>query len=710
MKRKSSAKVLSCQRCRTRKVKCDYGFPCSQCVKAKVECVQTVDDMRKKRPAVNYVTTLQQQLAEAVDFITKLKRSDPTERSSMLNHYQAPSDSQPMSREESSVSIKQEPGADADDDESAVVYGPTSVFRDDTLKSSRNSPPIIEPASQQLGSLNKDADVLQCIKLFFTWQYPDHNMFIFREAFLIDFFNYDDSARPGKSRYCSQVLVLAVCALGSRMSDDDRIYAKSLSYYRQAKAILLDNLSRPSITSMQSFLLLAFYDICSGNNSSGWMMSGNAIRMGYDLGFQLNPEVWFVKNNDTALSPLDVSIRSRIYWGAYMADHFISLLLGRPSFLKSTDASIAETDDLPDLEWIDEYTYSGYLNSDGKDHGKYVRNRDLSYISSPLNNIINLINISDSMLTDVFTKPETHDDHEFDFESRLSKLSEYNRKIMAWKHSLPHDLQWDRAFLHKSAENPTLTYIRYYYYILLLCLNRPFLGIFLKGTPRSMTGPSPLDICNEAIEDLYVALRRFKDTHGLRRASIFMVYCSILSISIILLTNTSQQLAHRRGDRLQFFMEILRGASKTWKLAEKSYNLIKLKLQQRKEELDHQKEEKSAPPTPSQFGYYQPYSYKGQSPPPPLTPSALDTFIPGTSPGGIRPVISNLINPVVSSNINVLTQPFASDGPGSTSETSLNGIMGEDLDFLGGPPVLMTSDLFNEDWEQLFPDYVFNAK
>ena len=37
-----------------------------------------------------------------------------------------------------------------------------------------------------------------------------------------------------------------------------------------------------------------------------------------------------------------------------MADHFISLLLGRPSILKISDASIPVTSDLPDLEWIDD--------------------------------------------------------------------------------------------------------------------------------------------------------------------------------------------------------------------------------------------------------------------------------------------------------------------------------------------------------------------
>ena len=126
----------------------------------------------------------------------------------------------------------------------------------------------------------------------------------------------------------------------------------------------------------------------------------------------------------------------------------------------------------------------------------------------------------------------------------MKKLSEYNMHIMKWKESLPEDLAWDKNFLQETADNPTLLCIRYYYYILILCLNRPFVGISKSAVEEHHL--SPATICTNAIEDLYVAIRRFKETHGLRRASIFMVYCSILSISVILLTNTSK---HLRGQR-----------------------------------------------------------------------------------------------------------------------------------------------------------------
>lgn len=800
MKRKQS-KVLLCQRCRSRKVKCDYQFPCSQCVKAKVECVQTVDDMRKKRPGVSYVLSLQARLDGAEELLQRLQQALPAQRQRLLDDYHANSDrdwspsdgaggagaisagasasaSAPVTRS-SSTNTTTQAGATTsaasaatsgsgtrpapevkleDDDERNVVYGPTSVFRDDTLAGRRGASPAPAPAPPPATSgtqLNKDPEVLHCLKLFFTWQYPDHNMFIFREAFLIDFFAADDRRRrasygdKAQLRYCLTVLVLALCAVGARMLEDEAIYAKLALYYRRAKTELLELMLKPLITLMQAFLVLAFYDICQGHNLSGWMMSGNAIRMGYDLGFQLNPEVWFVLE---AMLPLDVLIRLRIYWGAYMADHFISLVLGRPSFLKLLDATIKETNDLPDLEWIDDYTYRGYILKRGGHHGTYIRLKDLLYILLPLNCIIRLINISESMLNEVFTKPDLQNE-DFAVELRLSQLTEYNHKIMLWKELLPPDLKWDRGVLRQLAENPTLTYIRYYYYILLLCLNRPFLGMFLKRPPQ-LPGLSLIDICNDAIDDLYVALDRFKQTHGLRRALIFMVYCSILLVLIILLTTPLGQLTTPLiRHRIEFFMEVLKGALKTWGLADKLYHLISIKLGQLLEEA----EANNGVATPGGAGtsgagsagnssggapggatgatgatttnnnsaasasamasagpalpmrYYAPYltlQQASQAPPPPLTvlgapaPAPLGATAP-LSQSGNRPHIANLVHPVVQLNFLVLSNPdFV-----ATHEPL--GHPDEDLDFLGGPPVLMTLDLFNEDWEQLFPDYGF---
>ncbi|RLV84617.1 hypothetical protein JA9_000537 [Meyerozyma sp. JA9] len=677
-----SGKVLSCQRCRIRKVKCDLKIPCTNCKRLGVECERTSSDMRKKRPPASYVVSLERQVRLFTGFFEKFKSMDPEGRKAFLESNSLEEFLNETTEQAAMTPSPTHNGADTvenidDPVPTRSVYGPMSVYDSDIA--SRHQRSVKKRETAMINAFNKDPDIIHCLKLFFTWQYPDHNMFVFREAFLIDFFN----PKPA-SLYCSRVLVLSICSLGARMSDNDAIFKKSRKYYQEARDILLAQLEQPSITSLQSFLLLAFYDICNGSNASGWMLSGNAIRMGFDLGFQLNPEVWFVRSQSD-LSPLDVAIRSRIYWGCYMADHFISLVLGRPSLLKISDATIPETDHLPDLEWIDDYMYRG-PNDEGKPR------KEMSKISGTLRNITSLTTISENMLNDIFTRtendPDLSNNEDLNLASRLDKLSEYNYQIKNWKRKLPSDLQWDRRSLEATGEDPTLSTIRYYYYILVLCLNRPFVGIDVAMIEEHHLAPAV--VCMEAIEDLYAAIRRFKQIHGTRRMSIFIVYCCILSISALLLINRDKHIVPKKRELLHFFMDILHDCSKTWKLAEKSYKLIRLKLGY---------EEESNPSANSHDSIAIPKvpSHKNLA--------SVDSSVQPSSDVHITDDLGSL-KPEAPSNI--VSSTSVESYNSETQQPPIN--YNEDLGFFGGPPVLMTSDLFNEDWESLFPNDIYSKE
>ena len=688
----SGRKVLSCQRCRIRKVKCDFDSPCSNCAKVGAECIPPFEDKRKKRYSSNYVLRIEKQLENCLSFIQEIKKTGSSEsRQALINS----TDLIDILENENETTKK---GDESYDERHGTVYGPLSVYDDDLV--SRGKHKFLNTEEKSISVLNKDPVILQCLKLFFTWQYPSHNMFIFRESFLIDFFYPKHN-----SMYCSKILILSICALGSKMSDDENIYSKSASYYKEARSLLMSNFDSPSITSLQSFLLLAFYDICNGSNSSGWMLSGSAMRMGFDLGFQLNPKSWFLKVQ-SELSPLDISIRSRIYWGCYMADHFISLLLCRPSILKKSDASIFETHDLPNLEWIDEYMYDS-SNGNGPQ-------KDIS-ISSPLKSIINLIDISENMLNDIFTRNEDDYDNlsreDLNLRSRLKKVNEYNIKIMKWKENLPKELAWDQRVLEETGQDPNLLCIRFYYYILILCLNRPFVGIV--DVPSQESEFSSAEVCKSAIEDLIVLVKKFWKSNGLRKASIFIVYCSILPISVIFLTHSTEQLMLGAKKKLEFFLDVLKECSRTWKLAQKSYNLISIKLRQiNLKDFDQHlkpctKEERDVPTTSNN-------SHTKDSTIASRTDSfTIEHYKKQVADDGPRYIDESLESleafkdlkhneTYISNEIDFLGEEY-------DAYDSLDN-EGQSFEFLGGPPVLMTSDLFNEDWESFFPDYIFNPR
>jgi len=73
---------------------------------------------------------------------------------------------------------------------------------------------------------------------------------------------------------------------------------------------------------------------------------GIAFRMAQDLGFQRDPKNWV--SHDAALATSeDAEIRRRIYWGCYISDKMISLILGRPLHLAADAAEVDPLESLP---------------------------------------------------------------------------------------------------------------------------------------------------------------------------------------------------------------------------------------------------------------------------------------------------------------------------------------------------------------------------
>lgn len=108
-----------------------------------------------------------------------------------------------------------------------------------------------------------------CLPLFFRHQYPQF-MFIYREAFLADYFN---QARGGK--YWSLPLFYAVCALGVHHSEETHVRSQNHLLARCAQEIIFTHeLTRPQPATVQVLLCLAFHELGQDNSSLGWTFSG----------------------------------------------------------------------------------------------------------------------------------------------------------------------------------------------------------------------------------------------------------------------------------------------------------------------------------------------------------------------------------------------------------------------------------------------------
>lgn len=407
--------------------------------------------------------------------------------------------------------------------------------------------------------------LMRCISNFFKWQYPDIATFIHRESFLNDFFRFSPN-----NQYCSEELVYAIAALGAKCSTDENVRQLALSFFDTSKIkIFSKKICHPQITTLQALLCLALYELGDGNASAAWMLSGMAIRMGYDLGFQLNPSDWAIANSDATnqqavLGNMDVLVRSRIYWGCYIFDHFVSLLLGRPVTVRKSEASIPSSENLPNSDDIGEYVFQP------KKGPEYVENVDPSATIEPLCTLSECIG---SLLSDIFSAESSEDNLAF---LTNEKLDEYNEFLSKWRRTLPPEMKWSKSQMKTQAYNPTVMNVRLYYYVVLICLNRPFVA---AKEDRSLNS-SPLELCDMAISELAVCLGKFNEAGF--PPSVLIIYSSILAISVILLklhspassTNVSDQdLANLRV----YYNSISRSCS-SWKLASKSLMFIKRKV------------------------------------------------------------------------------------------------------------------------------------
>lgn len=124
----------------------------------------------------------------------------------------------------------------------------------------------------------------------------------------------------GRTKYCSSLLVNAILALACHFSNRPEARADPNNpgstgdhFFREAKRILAVEGDIPSLTSVQALALMSLHEAGCGRDSSGWMYSGRAFRMGLDMEFNLSLD-------GLGLSPTEIEVRKITFWGCFTID------------------------------------------------------------------------------------------------------------------------------------------------------------------------------------------------------------------------------------------------------------------------------------------------------------------------------------------------------------------------------------------------------
>ena len=236
------------------------------------------------------------------------------------------------------------PRMNSNGDGSTRYFGPTSSLHFTETPSSISS--------YGNGLLCNDIDFSKSIPeplqhhlLDLYWSYQ-HSVLpvIHKEAFLA-------GLEPGHGPYFSRCLLLCILASGSRISTSPHVRSLSIPsddadkndrrpLLKAAEEALEKEIMSPSITTIQSLLLLSVIHCIQSNDSKGWMLSGNACRLVFDLG--LHQDWTYLPA--TRLSAIDVEVRQVVFWGCFGLDRLWALYLGRPPFIKLTDVSTRKPD------------------------------------------------------------------------------------------------------------------------------------------------------------------------------------------------------------------------------------------------------------------------------------------------------------------------------------------------------------------------------
>ncbi|KAF3990207.1 hypothetical protein FT663_02218 [Candidozyma haemuli var. vulneris] len=440
MSSKKNRKV-SCVHCRKLKRKCDGESPCSNCQKRNIVCEYSSTDRRSQRFSLVYIKSLETNAEIYENILNDLVslRGDKDALSAKLASIEATfpltGTSKPLEQVSEEMASIQSNEASAENerahlDDEENYYGPGSIYHFGeytTPESSKDSPS--ERTLTSLETVHTNYNFIKSIVVnFFTHQWPSSNSYYLdKNAILTDL----HKGNIYESTYLSEELLYAICANSESLSYEEadayKLLALSKVYPAEVKS---------SIPLAQAYMLLAAHEFSLGKVTSGWQLSGSAMRMGFDLGFhhQSGPETDARKN--------------RLLFGFMLIDSYICMAVGRPNTITQNNVSVMRLPNEHDAEFH---------------------------------------NIRDAVSLLELTRPmhkATYEPISFNKDPRINYLLKFNRskmfnvKILKWKSDLDPASHWSYASLKASDDLAFQNHnLKFIYWYVLLFINKPFLHV-----------------------------------------------------------------------------------------------------------------------------------------------------------------------------------------------------------------------------------------
>ncbi|KAI8655560.1 Zn(2)-C6 fungal-type domain-containing protein [Fusarium keratoplasticum] len=323
-------------------VHCDGQKPaCSRCSGRQLQCVYATEDDGRGMAPKAYVRQLQARI-QILEEILRMHSIDiDASAAQLMQRNVVPQSSiadisvtaldQLCDAVEGALALDESMNFDQDGE--ARYFGTTSgrlEFRayDEAqdLSPREHSSPLTdlhEPAFGDQVIVDQEVEA-HLLDLYFIWDNPWFQ--VVDEALFRD-------SKSNRGRYYSPLLLHCILACGSRYSD--RVEARSdpddantagRPFLDTIEALLHDELKRPNITTIQSLAILSIVYFGSGQDAAGWLYSGMANRLVFDMGLHLDPDSLA---SSVRMTMEEAGLRRQLYWALYAVDKTSAGYTGR---------------------------------------------------------------------------------------------------------------------------------------------------------------------------------------------------------------------------------------------------------------------------------------------------------------------------------------------------------------------------------------------
>lgn len=191
--------------------------------------------------------------------------------------------------------------------------------------------PLIERPTSWFDSQQDAEFVDHLLRLYSCWVEPFHGVLCW------DLFTNDFSR--GKTDFCSSLLVNAILSLACHYSDrpaartdpsnpataGDRFFAEAIR--------LLNQVDRPSLTTVQALGIMGMREGSAGRDSSSYQLIGRCVRMALEMGLHLS-------SLRQGLSDVEIEARKNTFWAVFRLETVCAVHLGRLSQLPRLAADV----------------------------------------------------------------------------------------------------------------------------------------------------------------------------------------------------------------------------------------------------------------------------------------------------------------------------------------------------------------------------------